>query len=128
MPLLAMPLPAAFLLLAIHQAPPPDGATPAGDADPRPPSTLKMVELLKECTARVDPKNAPFVNDVRVPLIRADIPNAKNPAQQRLLRETLAKELLQDGQTQAAIDELLALRAEYIEQKPKNAPIRLPAV
>ncbi len=125
------PLPAlGFLLSAILQVPPPtDEPAPNPASVPlQSAGTLRMVELLRQCTARVDPQKAPYMNDVRVPLIRASVATASNPGEKRRLREVLGYELLLNGETQAGIDELTSLRAEYLAKNPPNAATKLPGI
>ena len=100
-----------------------------GDASTsQPASTLAMVQRLKECTAKIRPEQVTMVNDLRVPLARSQMENAKNPGERRKWRETLGLELVLAGNTEEGIAELTALREEYLAKNPPNTAKRLPGI
>src|SRR5262245_36728275 len=69
---------------------PPPLVQPEGAS--RPEGTMRMVQLLQQCTARANPMNAPYMNDVRVPLMRTAVGEARNPGEKRRFREAFAQE------------------------------------
>jgi len=104
-----------------------EGAVPP--APPlQPPSTLRMIERLKECTAKLHPEQVTMVNDLRVPILLDLWKKAGNPGEGRRLHEAYALELLLNGQTEEAIKEYESVRDEYLKRNPPNAANKLPGI
>ncbi|MBI3414863.1 MAG: VCBS repeat-containing protein [Verrucomicrobia bacterium] len=72
---------------------------------PQQAGTRRMVERLAKIRDEADPRLNPFLSAEAVPMLRAALASAKTPQQIVAIRPMLAEQLLQAGQSEAALQE-----------------------
>jgi hypothetical protein len=77
-------------------------------AMPQAAGTLRMIERLQKLRGSIDPATDQFMNEERAKLLETQLSQAANPRQQAVVGFQLAQQLLQAGQTEAALQQLQA--------------------
>ena len=85
----------------------------------RRPGTIRMAERLERLAEQANPVNNIFLNPERVKLLQAEIVKATEPQQVRILRYSLASELLDSGQNLEALHEFEAVAQDLKASNPQ---------
>jgi hypothetical protein len=86
------------------------------------PGTRKMASLLEQIARSSDPQPNTFLNHQRADMMREKLVGATNSAQAILIRAQIARELLNAGETRAALTEF-----QQVERELKVDPLALGA-
>ena len=96
--------------------------------------TRKLVDLLQKAIQAGDPMNNRFLNDQRAAILKKQLDDAKDPAQLDALRPAYARELLNAGESLAALKEFQIYEDSYtkagrpMDKEDRALLLRLKAV